>query len=267
MPWIDEAVSFLEKAWLSTLVGILGLVACVVVYRWTRRRTSVGYVHQGEHLLGSTSDALPAAIDVQYNGISIPRLTKSILVVWNTGENTVLGSDIVAKDPLRFRVGEDGEILSVSILKASRSVNDFCLLKSPENQANEVGFSFDFLDANDGVVVEILHTSTNRKPTIKGTMRGLPKGFDNLGQVTRPLPEKRKRRGPLSTVFRLAFSPMVITVACFLFAIYAPRSGPNFSAPYSAVMGGLGAICGMLVHHSWSARRRYPKSLYLETLV
>lgn len=100
MSWIDYAQGLLEKSWLGTLLGITGIVIAVLTYLWTRRRTSLAYVYLGEHLLGSASDALPPEIVVQYNGISIPRLTKSILILWNSGENTINGEDIVAKDPL-----------------------------------------------------------------------------------------------------------------------------------------------------------------------
>lgn len=270
MSWIDNVLSLMEKSWLGTLLGIVGLVVALVSYLWTRKRTSLGYVHLGEHLLGSASDALPPAIVVQYDGISIPRLTKSVLIFWNSGENTVLGSDIVAKDPLRFHVGSDGQILSISVLKATRSVNDFTVIP-PGKEMNEAEFNFNFLDANDGVVVEILHTSTDRQPRIKGTLRGLPQSFRNFGRFTRPKPQKKKRSGPLSTVMAVVFSPVVLAFAGFMLAVYGPR--PTFlleltkdSSFFQGLMGGVGSFLGMWVISSWSTRRRYPKSLHLETL-
>lgn len=210
MSWIDYAQGFLDKSWLGTLLGIAGIVFAVLTYLWTRKRTSLSYVHLGEHLLGSTSDSLPSEIVVQYNGISIPRLTKSILIFWNSGENTVNGEDIVAKDPLRFYVGGDGQILSALILKSSRAVNDFSIPKLPSTNLNEIEFTFSFLDKNDGVVVEILHTSTDRKPRIKGTLKGLPQGFRNLGQFTRPKPQKRNTGKLPSLVWRLFPAVMVM---------------------------------------------------------
>ncbi|MDF9904525.1 UNVERIFIED_ORG: hypothetical protein OKW15_002481 [Pseudomonas reinekei] len=265
MSWVDYAQSLLEKSWLGTLLGIAGIVFGLLTYFWTRKRTSLGYVHRGEHLLGSASDALPPAIVVQYNGISIPRLTKSVLIFWNSGENTVLGSDIVAKDPLRFHVGDDGQILSISVLKAGRPVNDFALI-SPRKVMNEAEFTFNFLDANDGVVVEILHTSTDRQPRIKGTLRGLPQGFRNFGQFTRPKPQKNQP-GKLRSIGSNLF-PVAVTLAGFLTAIYGPR--PAFFAN-PADMGlffyaFLGAFGGMWLNNRFWTRRRYPKSLNTEAL-
>lgn len=200
MSWIDNALSLMGQAWLATLLAIVGLVVALVTYLWTRKRTSLSYVHLGEHLLGSASDALPPEIVVQYDGISIPRLTKSLLILWNSGENTVNGADIAAKDPLRFEVGDDGHILSISVLKTNRSVNDFSLIPYQNQRLNEAKFHFDFLDTNDGVVVEVLHTSTDRRPRIKGTLKGLPRGFRNLGRFTRPKPQKNTAKGNLISI-------------------------------------------------------------------
>lgn len=263
MSWIDTALNFMDQGRVGLLAGIVLTVVTFLVAR--RRTTRVGYVHLGEHLLGSASDALPSGIVVQYDGLSISRLTKSVLIFWNSGESTVLGADIVDKDPLRFCVGADGQILSISLLKAGRPVNDFALL-SPRKEMNEAEFTFNFLDANDGVVVEILHTSTDRQPRIKGTLRGLPQGFRNFGQFTRPKPQKKKRSGPLSVFKAVVFSPLVFFCASFLYALYGPRPGVISADTFNGLMGGLGGVSGMLMVNAWATRRRYPKSLHLESL-
>ena len=233
----------------------------------------MAYVHLGENLLGSASDALPSEIDVQYRGVSIPRLTKSVLIIWNNGENTLSGADIVEKDPLRMVVGNDGAILSVSVLKTSRAVNDFQVFTRPSFSSSEARISFDFLDANDGAVIEVLHTSANRKPSLQGTMRGLPQGFSNLGQFTRPKPKKQKKKpsGPLSVVTAVLLSPPVLALAGFATAVYGPRPAFLMEAMGSGsfingLMGGLGGFFAMWVVSSWSSRRRYPRSLHPESL-
>lgn len=265
MSWIDLALSLMEQAWLGTVIGIVSLIVAAVTYLWTRKRTSLGYVHLGEHVLGSASDSLPPAIVVQYNGVNIPRLTKSVLIFWNSGENTVLGADIVATDPLRFQIGEDGQILSISILKASRSVNDFNIVPS-HTETHEASFNFNFLDANDGVVVEILHTSTDRKPRINGTLRGLPHGVRHFGQFKRPKPRKIQRTGPLPTLMSVVFSPFVFLCVSFAIAIYAPRPDFISASAFNGLMGVLGGFWGMWMVDSWATRRKYPKSLYVDAL-
>lgn len=266
MSWIDYAQGLLEKSWLGTLLGITGIVIAVLTYLWTRRRTSLAYVYLGEHLLGSASDALPPEIVVQYNGISIPRLTKSILILWNSGENTINGEDIVAKDPLRFHVGGDGRILSAVILKSTRAVNDFSIPKPPDGDVSEMEFTFNFLDKNDGVVVEVLHTSTDRKPSIKGTLKGLPQGFRNLGQFTRPKPQK-KTSGKLRSITWI-LSPPVMAVGGFLTAVYGPRPAFFLTNPDSGLFfySFLGAFVGMWLNNRFWTRRKYPKSLHTEAL-
>jgi len=265
--WVDDALRVLGLGWLGSLLGIGGLVVGFLFYIWSRKRTRMDYVHLGEHLLGSTTDSLPPEIVVQYNGTSIPRLTKTVLVVWNSGENTVVGQDIVSRDPLRFRVGKDGKILSISIQKTSRAVNDFNIRQAFDDPLNEAQFGFDFLDPKDGAVIEILHTSTNRKPSIVGTMRGLPQGFRNSGQFTSPKPRGKKKAGPLSALVRVVLSPAFFLLAGFLYAIYT--SGPEpltDNRAFNTTMGGMFGFAAMWALNYFTTRRRYPKSLNLETL-
>lgn len=264
MSWIDYALSLMDKSWLGTLLGIVGLIFGLVTYLWTRKRTSLGYVHLGEHLLGSTSDTLPSAIVVQYNGINIPRLTKSILIFWNSGENTVLGSDIVAKDPLRFHVGGDGQILAIAVLKVTRPVNDFSLIPLGK-ETNEAEFTFNFLDVNDGFVVEILHTSTDRQPRIKGTLRGLPQGFRNFGRFTRPKPQKKSKNRNLSFGLKL----MMTGAALVLLVVISRSRGSSLetSGDFGVLIASfLGGFVGMWICSTYFSRRRYPKSLHTEAL-
>lgn len=266
MEWIDYALNLFGQSWFGTLIGIVGLVAAVFTYLWTRRRTSMAYVHLGEHILGSASDSLPAEIDVQYSGISIPRLTKTTLIIWNSGENTVSGSDIVSKDPLRFAVGSDGRILAVSVLKTSRSVNDFVLVPPLERTTNEAKFTFDFLEANDGAVIEILHTSTNRKPRVEGTLKGLPKGFRNLGQFTRPKPQKKRSKGPFG-ILRPALPFIGVAAAGFLFAAFESQSTTfHLDRMSNILMPFMGGFAGMWAASWFVSRRRYPISLHMEAL-
>lgn len=272
MSWIENMSTFMSQSWVGTSLSIIAIPLAISTYVLSRKRTKMAYVHLGEHLLGSASDALPPGIVVEYVGLSIPRLTKTVLVLWNSGEATVSGSDIVEKDPLRLAVGDDGEILSVAVLKASRPVNDFQVLPTRSLVRNEVRISFDYLDSKDGAVIEVLHTSSDRKPLIKGNVRGLPHGVKHLGQFARPKARKPKgRTGLIGSIATAVLSPPVFAIAGLATAFYgmspdAPVRTEANSSLVSALAGGLAGFCFMWVISQWSSRRKYPRNLQPENL-
>lgn len=276
MAWIESTLSFLSPGWVGSLIGLAGLLAALIAYLCSRKRTSLSFAYLGDHLLGSDSASLPQGISVQYQGVDIPRLTRSIIVLWNNGENTILGSDVVEADQLRFCVGSDGELLSTSILKATRSVNDF-KIKSPSAHApNEAVVDFNYFDSGDGVVVEILHTSKSRQPDIKGTLRGLPNGLKSVGRMTR-IPSPVKRSGP-SRVFAIiapnitTWVPILGGAAFILFAVFASPETLNAVLTFNLeqsnnavmLMGGIYVIMGLISLYMF--RRKHPKTLHVEAL-
>lgn len=280
MSWFENTLDVLSPGWVGSLIGIASIAGALVVYFLTRQRTSLSYAYIGEHLLGSSSDTLPQQITVQFSGNPIPRLTRSIVVLWNSGEKTILGDDNVQSDSLRFQVGTDGEILSLAVLKASRDVNDFRVRKPSPHAPNEAVAEFNFFDAKDGVVVEILHTSEARRPSVVGTIRGLPKGLRSMGRVTRSRALKG-RRGPETSarVWRwlLAGSstwvPITMGVVVALIGILMTTefvqvrfpSDPEKSPSTPMILAGISYIC-MGAFMLYSGRRRYPKGLHIDAL-
>jgi hypothetical protein len=276
MSWFDTNLSFLSPGWVGSLIGLIGVLGGVIAYFRSRKRTSLSFAYLGEHLLGSESAALPEGISVQYCGEDIPRLTRSVIVLWNSGENTILGTDVVDIDPLRFSVGTDGKLLSASILKASRPVNDF-RIRHPSAQApNEAVVELNYFDSKDGVVVEILHTSTSKHPDIKGTVRGLPTGLKSLGRMSRS-PDLIKRLGPRRWfpnffIGLTIWLPMIIGVTFMLTAVFgSPETLSlvmtfNVEKTSTAVMaiGVFYSILGLIPLYLF--RRKHPKNLHIEAL-
>jgi hypothetical protein len=276
MSWFETNLSFLSPGWVGSLIGLIGVLGGVIAYLLSRKRTSLSFAYLGEHLLGSESAALPEGISVQYYGDDIPRLTRSVIVLWNSGENTILGSDVVDIDPLRFSVGTDGKLLAASILKASRPVNDF-RIRPPSAQApNEAVVELNYFDSKDGVVVEILHTSTSAHPDIKGTIRGLPNGLKSLGRMSRS-PDIIKRMGPhrwFRSVFigLIIWTPIIVGVAFMLTALFGSPETlklvmtlniEKLSTPVMA-MGCFYVVMGLVPLYAF--RRKHPKNLHVEAL-
>jgi hypothetical protein len=172
---IESAMSALSKAWLGTAITIIGVAFSWWCYKKTanRKRLSVGF--GGEQLLGLTKSGLPAGLTVQYAGRNIPRLTSSVTVIWNSGDQTLRGSEIHPEDPLCLSLEGDGEIISVDIVKHTRTINQIAVNSLP-NAPSKATVNFGFLDQGDGAVLHILHTSDKTKITISGTILGMPKG-------------------------------------------------------------------------------------------
>ncbi|MGM8890086.1 hypothetical protein ACS8FA_04430 [Psychrobacter sp. 1Y1] len=103
-------------------------------------------------------------------------------MIWNNGTEVLSGEDIVESDLLRFSFPEGSNILSFNVIKNTRDINDFSLSKD-EDRNNELVINFSYLDPKDGATIEILHDSENLYPKIIGTIKGLPKGVEDLGSV------------------------------------------------------------------------------------
>src|SRR5438477_8505394 len=116
--WSDSAHQVLEAlapGWVGSLIGIVGIVAAITTYFLTRRRKLLAYRTRGMRLLGAVEAGLPNEVTVQYRGRNVPRLTRSFLIVWNAGEVTISGREVVGTDPLKIDLGDEAEILSASV--------------------------------------------------------------------------------------------------------------------------------------------------------
>ena len=178
---LNEILDYLAPGWVGSLIGLIGIAAAGITYVLSRQRAIISYRTRGVRLLGHAESKLPDEVTVLYRGKDIPRLTRSVVVLWNDGEKTVLGVDIVSEDPIRVDVGDDGSVVACTVLTTTRSVLQVTCQQSKEC-AQTANISFSFLDPKDGLVVEILHTGKERYPKVKGTIRGMPQGLNYRGR-------------------------------------------------------------------------------------
>ena len=266
---LDKLLDALAPGWVGSVIGLLGIVAAAVTYFLGRQRSILAYRTKGLRLLGNTESGLPSDVTVQYRGMNIPRLTKSLIVIWNFGEKTINGSDVVETDPLRVEMGDDSALLSILITKTSRDVIGVTLIPSLKSPGR-AEFSFKYLDPNDGFVIEVLHTGESRHAKVYGTVKGIPQGIKNLGALlsqsrastNRIVPRSRRTLGTITVLVGSSF---------VLAGIFFPFTNSNLSSlkstvvPYAMVVVGLlyaGLGCTLL----WIMRRRYPRALQSEDL-
>lgn len=262
-------LDFLSPGWVGSLIGLAGIAAAVVTYYLTRQRSRLAFRYAGERLLGLSSDGLPTDITVQYRGQQIPRLTRTLVVVWNAGERTILGTDVVPSDQLRLKVEDDSAILAATVLKSTR---DVCQLQVGLNAStpHQLDLSFDFLDSGDGAVIEVLHTSEKRIVNLRGTIRGLPNGLDNLGRIAAMRSGQRKFPFPGSPR-RLGMIVSVVGILAIVAALLVPwdslPKSTDSELPVRWIVAGAGALYALPgLALILLTRRRYPKTLHIEEL-
>jgi len=266
---LNEVLDALAPGWVGSLIGLIGIAAAGGTYVLSRQRSIISYRTRGVRLLGHAESKLPDEVNVQYRGKDIPRLTRSVVVLWNDGEKTISGSDIVQEDPIRVDVGVDSSIVACTLLRSTRPVLKASCQQSTQD-AQTATISFSFLDSNDGLVVEILHTGKERYPTVKGTIRGIPQGPRNRGRVlsqkppSTSIPFLRSRR-TLALVF-IILGFLVSAAGTLLPLFDLPTAIAKTTAPKYALIiaGALYAGLGCLLF--WVLRRRYPRALHTEEL-
>uniref|UniRef100_UPI004056EEBE hypothetical protein n=1 Tax=Candidatus Electronema sp. TaxID=2698783 RepID=UPI004056EEBE len=256
MHWLNTTLELLSPGWVGTIASLLGLIVGLIVAVVTRQRTRLAYCYAGKRLLGLATDGLPEGITVHYRGQDIPRLTRTLVVLWNAGEKTILGDDLVTKDPLRLKLRGDGRVLAATVLKTKR---DVCQIEALSDAScpNETHIRFDFLDAGDGAVIEVLHTSEERGVDVLGTVRGLPQGLHDIGQINAvktfslPSPWIILAIGAVTTLAGLAF-PEKINYLLIDKSFIGVFVGATYTLAAIAII--------------YKNRRRHPKYLHIEEL-
>ena len=266
-----QFLEVISPGWVGSLIGLIGLIGLIAtffLYRASRIGPRPVYQYRAFRLIGREEQALPEEVTILYQDKKVERLTRAHIILWNSGKTTLNGESIVADDPLRLEFSGDGEVLSANIVAFTRRSNKF-MAKINLNSTNEVICTFDYLDAGDGAVIELLHTDEKRYPKVQGTIRGVPKGILDWGRV---IPSRTQKDVPFPFPNQKIMNIIVLTSGILLIAIGV--LGPILPAPFTLKPGGARwtfLAMGLLYFFTasfllWVRRRRFPKSLTIEDI-
>ena len=263
---MEALKAFFSQNWVGVLGILAGLLIALHFYKASRIGPRPSYQLRALRLIAKDERALPEEVEILFKGMSVPRLTKTHVIFWNSGKALLEGKQIVDTDPLRLEFSKDAKVLRARIAKATRKTNEF-EVKINDKSPNEVVCSFDYIDVGDGVVIELLHTAEERYPKIQGTIRGVPKGMLNLGYIASSVQGSLN----MNTIRRAMLFTMVgfgvlITALGFLDPLIPKRSPPPEPSTEWVFVGlGLFAIVSSLFL-LWTSRKRFPKSLTIEDI-
>lgn len=256
---------FLNQGWVGAIIGVAGVaLALISLLLFWRSRISglVALQSRSVSMIAGGNPVFPDGVEVQYRGTPVQRLTSSTVWIWNAGKKTVRGVDIVGHDPLRLRFS--GEVLNVRIRKVTRKVLKIIVDTSKEEKKS-VCYSFEFLDPDDGGVLEVLHTGPPTAPACTGTIIGPSKGPRYVGSFG-PQSELDRKLLFLSAILLILLG-LVMIVEAILGDQYFEETLPtlvglsSWKAPtWTTVAFGLltSSFGGFFL---WFLRSRVPSSL------
>lgn len=166
-------MDYLSYGWLGTIVGIVGTVFGILGWKAAVTKQRLMYYSSSINLI-EKNVTIPKELKLFFSENEVTRLTRTSFVLFKTGNQTILGSNIIKEDPLRLEFAPETEILDYSITKITREAIDFKVNKTANNVLE---MNFKFLDSKDGICMTILHTGDNTVPEFTGTIMGLPDGL------------------------------------------------------------------------------------------
>ena len=167
---MDPIMKILSANWLDAII-LIGRICLALAGCSPWRPKVIGrldVVSLDSTLFDRTAASLPPEAVLQYRNKEVERLSSSIVWVWNDGNGTLQKSEIADLDQLSLKF--DGRILDHKI-RGSTNIAISGNTELPSNENRVIRYSFEFLNPRDGLVLEVLHTGTSRRPECLGTVK------------------------------------------------------------------------------------------------
>ena len=160
-----------------------------------------------------------APIEVRFGDEAVPKVTRTLVYIWNAGNKDILGSEISAGDPVRVQVDEGAKLLAANVIQTSQ---DGLGARTDGYTERERLFIFDRLPPKQGAIVEVYHTSSEPVLKVTGSVDGIAR-IRNKTSKGAYFDEVRKRRST-----RRLVGVAAISLAAFVGAVtFLILSGPT----------------------------------------
>ena len=153
---------------ISFVLGVFGTAFAIYEHYYNKERKEITY-HRITNTIIIKKKSRFEKLDIKYDGNPIADFAVSRILLWNSGNRTIMFDDMVPTKELSIEMKEGESILDYEILFSSEKTNKFSIEKINDNR---IIVKFDYIDKNDGVVVQILHTGTQEDIIISCKIKG-----------------------------------------------------------------------------------------------
>lgn len=152
-----------------------------------KEKKEISYIVDTYEIVRAGKNMIPE-FQISYRGQTIDDLTVTRFAIWNSGNRLLNSNDIVDTKPLSITSNDDGpDILDASIIKRSEESNKFSIDKKSAHCAE---LQFDYIDKQDGIIVQILHTGSAKDISLSG----LIKGGQKLKNAEKQIPDIKNKK-------------------------------------------------------------------------
>lgn len=166
---MSDAANIIISSLISLAIGI-----AVTFYFSNRRRLS--YMAEERRVLDPIGGTLPPEVQIIFSDRPIEKLSEWRIALWNSGNQTILGNEIIAADPIQM-IFQGHEVLKVGEVFTSRPA----VTADTEIRDKDIKINFSHLDSRDALALTV-YTSPLSKPAgksrglMKGSIIGVPRG-------------------------------------------------------------------------------------------
>lgn len=148
------------------ILALVSFLASIYFYIKSKRDKVPVYLAKTFPLIKDNIASIDG-LGIFYNGTPIKSLYLTRIAFWNSGRETINRADITGNDPARITSETNNRVLGAKLSYSRRPAND----GSIEKHGEDLYISFDFLDQDDGLIVDVYHTSDS-KLKVSGTIKG-----------------------------------------------------------------------------------------------
>ena len=160
------------------VVGVLGIILSIYLFKKGLEKKDPRCYYKTLRNISKLSDDNDSKIRIFYGQDEVTRIFTTRVWIWNNGKKPINRADIPQQSRIKINLRDNEfnpKILDYEIIKTSRSEINFSVSRSGDVSLT---IDFDFLDQNDGAVLEIQHTgSRETELVIEGVILGVPEGL------------------------------------------------------------------------------------------
>ncbi len=153
---------------LLALCTIISLPYAIYVSIKGKIKKEFSYTSDSNYIIRNGKNTI-SQLKLTFDDKPIKNLTATKIAIWNSGNQVINATEMVNSKELSIQISsESNEILAAEIIASSEETNQFSLSTNPKS----VKISFDYVEKNDGVVIQVLHTGPQESLTVTGKIKG-----------------------------------------------------------------------------------------------